>query len=57
MTTISYIVYIYIYVKISKTRLVEDRDVNAAKNILRAGAPPSGTGTAGLLVELRSPRL
>jgi putative transposase len=23
--------------------LVEDRDVNAAKNILRAGAPPSGT--------------
>ena len=27
--------------------LVEDRDVNAAKNILRAGAPPSGTGADG----------
>ena len=37
--------------------LVEDRDVNAAKNILRAGAPPSGTGTDGLPGELRSPRL
>jgi putative transposase len=37
--------------------LVEDRDVNAAKNILRAGAPPSGTGAAGLPDELRSPRL
>jgi putative transposase len=37
--------------------LVEDRDVNAAKNIVRAGAPPSGTGTDGLPVELRSPRL
>jgi putative transposase len=36
--------------------LVEDRDVNAAKNILRAGAPPSGTGAAGLPDELRSPR-
>lgn len=36
--------------------LVEDRDVNAAKNILRAGALPSGTGTDGLPVELRSPR-
>jgi putative transposase len=35
--------------------LVEDRDVNAAKNILRAGAPPSGTGTVGLPDELRSP--
>ncbi|HEY7974993.1 MAG TPA: transposase [Ktedonobacterales bacterium] len=37
--------------------LVEDRDVNAAKNIKQAGALPSGTGTAGLPVELRSPRL
>jgi putative transposase len=45
--------------------LVEDRDVNAAKNILQAGvrvtiqagAPPSGTGADGLPVELRSPRL
>ncbi len=42
--------------------LVEDRDVNAAKNILQAGvqlvqagAPPSGTGADGLPVELRSP--
>jgi putative transposase len=42
--------------------LVEDRDVNAARNILqtglaevRAGAPPSGTGAAGLPIELRSP--
>jgi putative transposase len=37
--------------------VVEDRDVNAAKNILQAGAPPSGTGADGLPVELRSPRL
>lgn len=37
--------------------LVEDRDVNAAKNILRAGAPPSGTGTHRFPDELRSPRL
>jgi putative transposase len=37
--------------------LVEDRDVNAARNILRAGAPPSGTGADGLPVELRSPGL
>jgi putative transposase len=37
--------------------LVEDRDVNAAKNILQAGALPSGTGADGLPVELRSPRL
>ncbi len=37
--------------------LVEDRDVNAAKNILQAGAPPSGTGADGLPDELRSPRL
>lgn len=37
--------------------LVEDRDVNAAKNILRAGAPPSGTGVDGLPGELRSPGL
>ncbi len=37
--------------------LVEDRDVNAAKNILQAGAPPSGTGADGLPGELGSPRL
>ena len=37
--------------------LVEDRDVNAARNILRAGAPPSGTGVDGLPDELRSLRL
>jgi putative transposase len=37
--------------------LVEDRDVNAAKNIVQAGAPPSGTGAVGPPVELRSPRL
>jgi putative transposase len=45
--------------------LVEDRDVNAAKNILQmglririqAGAPPSGTGADGLPVELRSSAL
>ncbi|HEY1387320.1 MAG TPA: transposase [Ktedonobacterales bacterium] len=47
--------------------LVEDRDVNAAKNIMQAGvrvdvaiqagALPSGTGAAGLPGELRSPRL
>jgi putative transposase len=37
--------------------LVEDRDVNAAKNILQAGALPSETGADGLPVELRSPRL
>lgn len=37
--------------------LVEDRDVNAAKNILRAGAPPSGTAVDGLPSELRSPQL
>jgi putative transposase len=36
--------------------LVEDRDVNAAKNIVQAGAPPSGTGADGLPVELRSPQ-
>jgi len=30
---------------------VADRDVNAAKNILKAGAPPSGTLAAGLAVE------
>jgi putative transposase len=36
---------------------IEDRDVNAAKNILRAGAPPSGTGAVGLPDELRSSRL
>ena len=44
--------------------LVDDRDVNAAKNVLqagmqlvRAGAPPSGTGANGLPGELRSPAL
>ncbi|HEU4783991.1 MAG TPA: transposase, partial [Ktedonobacterales bacterium] len=47
--------------------LVEDRDVNAAKNIvqagvrvnvaIQAGAPPSGTGADGLPGELRSLRL
>jgi putative transposase len=37
--------------------LVEDRDVNAARNILRAGAPPSGTGQDAAPEELRSPRL
>ncbi len=45
--------------------LVEDRDMNAAKNIvqagvrreIRAGALPSGTGADGLPGELRSPRL
>ncbi len=37
--------------------LVEDRDVNAAKNILQAGAPPSGTGADRLPVELSSPQL
>lgn len=36
---------------------VEDRDVNAAKNILQAGAPPSGTMDDGLSGELRSPLL
>ncbi len=33
---------------------VADRDVNAAKNILQAGAPPSGTLADGLVVEPRS---
>lgn len=33
---------------------VADRDVNAALNILRAGAPPSGTLAAGLAIEPRS---
>ena len=36
---------------------VADRDVNAAKNILQAGAPPSGTLAEGLAVEPRSRRL
>jgi putative transposase len=36
---------------------VADRDVNAACNILKAGAPPSGTVAVGLPVEPRSPRL
>lgn len=36
---------------------VADRDVNAAKNILRAGARPSGTVPDGEPDELRSPRL
>jgi len=37
--------------------LVEDRDVNAARNIVQAGAPPSGTGADRSPDELRSPRL
>jgi putative transposase len=41
----------------SSCGLVEDRDVNAAKNIVRAGAPPSWTGADGLPVEARSPAL
>jgi len=36
---------------------VEDRDVNAAKNILQAGAPPSGTVRDTGPDELRSPGL
>jgi putative transposase len=36
---------------------VADRDVNAAKNILQAGAPPSGTALDGERDELRSPAL
>ena len=36
---------------------VADRDVNAALNILEAGAPPSGTLAAGLAGEPRSRRL
>ncbi|HEU5199823.1 MAG TPA: transposase [Ktedonobacterales bacterium] len=36
---------------------VEDRDVNAAKNILQAGAPPSGTMDDSSSDELRSPDL
>jgi IS605 OrfB family transposase len=36
---------------------VTDRDVNAAKNILQAGAPPSGTALDGERDELRSPAL
>jgi len=34
---------------------VADRDVNAAQNILKAGAPPSGTLADGLADEPRSP--
>ncbi len=41
----------------SSCGLIEDRDVNAARNIVRAGAPPSGTAADGLPVELRSPAL
>jgi putative transposase len=37
--------------------LVEDRDVNAAKNIVQAGAPPSWTGRDAAPDEARSPRL
>jgi hypothetical protein len=33
---------------------VADRDVNAAQNILQAGAPPSGTLVDGLAGEPRS---
>jgi putative transposase len=36
---------------------VADRDVNAAKNILKAGARPSGTVSVGSPVELRSLQL
>lgn len=36
---------------------VEDRDTHAAKNILQAGAPPSGTVRDAGPDELRSPRL
>jgi putative transposase len=36
---------------------VADRDVNAAQNILQAGAPPSGTLADGLAGEPRSRRL
>src|SRR3989442_15778153 len=36
---------------------VADRDVNAAQNILQAGAPPSRTGSVGGPVALRSPQL
>jgi putative transposase len=36
---------------------VADRDVNAAQNILKAGAPPSGTVANRLPVEPRSPIL
>jgi putative transposase len=36
---------------------VADRDVNAALNILKAGAPPSGTLADGLAYEPRSRRL
>jgi len=36
---------------------VADRDVNAAKNILKAGAQPSGTLADGLADEPRSRRL
>jgi putative transposase len=35
---------------------VADRDVNAAQNILQAGAPPSGTALDGERDELRSPQ-
>jgi putative transposase len=37
--------------------LVADRDVNAARTILQAGAPPSGTAADGPPVEPRSPQL
>lgn len=36
---------------------IQDRDVNAAKTILQAGASPSGTMADGLSDELRSPAL
>jgi putative transposase len=36
---------------------IEDRDVNGAKNILKAGAQPSGAKHSDGSVSLRSPRL
>jgi hypothetical protein len=33
---------------------VADRDVNAAQNILQAGAAPSGTPSDGVAIEPRS---
>jgi putative transposase len=36
--------------------VIADRDVNAAKHLVQAGAPPSGTGADGRPDALRSPR-